>query len=172
MRTLCVIACLALPLAAQGPDYKTNSSSARSYQKTISGYVAKAAEKMPESNYGYQPTPEVRTFGQLVGHVANANYNFCAASLGEANPNKGNIEKEKTSKADLTAALKASFEYCDKAYSALTEENGGEPKKMGNRGERTRHSLLTFNTMHMNEHYGNIVTYMRLKGIIPPSSER
>ncbi len=169
MRILTLIL-LALPLAAQAPDYKTNSGSARAYQKTISGYVMRAAEKMSEDNYSFKATPEVRSFGQLVGHIADANNNFCAASLGEQNPSPG-IEKGKTTKADLTAALKAAIAYCDKAYNTLTEANASDAMKFRT-SERSRLSLLMFNTIHMNEHYGNIVTYMRLKGIVPPSSER
>ncbi len=161
----------ALSSAAFGQqDHSSTAASARSYQKNIGGYVQRAAEKVSDADYAFKATPEVRSLGQLIGHIADANNNYCAAAMGEANPNPG-IEKSKTSKADLTAALKASLEYCGKAYEALTNENGNQMMKFRN-AERSKLSLLMFNTIHMNEHYGNIVTYMRLKGMTPPSSER
>lgn len=151
-------------------DHSSTAASARSYQKNIGGYVMRAAEKVGEADYAFKATPEVRSLGQLIGHIADANNNYCAAAMGEANPNPG-IEKSKTTKADLTAALKASLDYCAKAYDALTNESVNQMMKFRN-AERSKLSLLMFNTMHMNEHYGNIVTYMRLKGMTPPSSER
>lgn len=151
-------------------DHSSTAASARTYQKNIGGYVLRAAEKVSEADYAFKATPDVRSLGQLIGHIADANNNYCAAALGEANPNPG-IEKAKTSKADLTAALKASLDYCAKAYDGLSNENANQMMKFRN-AERSKLSLLMFNTIHMNEHYGNIVTYMRLKGMTPPSSER
>ena len=155
---------------APAQDHSSTAASARTYQKVIGGYVTRAADKVSDADYVFKATPEVRSFGQLIGHITDANNNFCAAAMGEANPNPG-VEKSKTTKADLTAALKASLEYCAKAYDGLTNDNGHLMMKFRN-GERSKLSLLMFNTMHMNEHYGNLVTYMRLKGMMPPSSER
>jgi hypothetical protein len=76
----------------------------------LSSSVVRAAEKMPEENYSFKPTPEVRSFGQLVGHVADANYMFCSTAAGQPNPGK-NVEKTKTSKADLLAAVKDAVAY-------------------------------------------------------------
>jgi uncharacterized damage-inducible protein DinB len=151
-------------------DHSSTAASARTYQKNIGGYVLRAAEKVSETDYAFKATPDVRSLGQLIGHIADANNNYCAAALGEANPNPG-IEKARTSKADLTVALKASLDYCAKAYDGLSNENANQMMKFRN-AERSKLSLLMFNTIHMNEHYGNIVTYMRLKGMTPPSSER
>lgn len=132
--------------------------------------ILRSAEKMPEENYSFKPTPEVRSFGQLLGHIADAQYLFCSAVLGKPNPAPG-IEKSKTSKADLTAALKEAFAYCDSAYAGLTDAQlAGTVKFFGR--EQTKATVLSFNTAHNNEHYGNIVTYLRMKGIVPPSSER
>ena len=136
----------------------------------MSGAVVKAAEKMPEENYGFKPTPEVRSFGQLVGHVADANYMFCASATGEANPAK-NIEKTKTSKADLVAAVKDAVAYCDKAFDGMTDAKGSEMVKLFS-FNLAKLTLLSLNTAHTDEHYGNMVTYMRLKGIVPPTSEQ
>ena len=125
---------------------------------------------MPEADYGFQPTPEVRTFGRLVGHVADAQFGMCSSVLGEKPPMSG-IEKSKTSKADLVEALKASSEFCDKAYDGLADAQAAEMVKMFGR-DRSKLGVLYFNIAHDNEHYGNMVTYMRIKGMVPPSSER
>ncbi len=131
--------------------------------------ILKSAEKMPEENYSFKPTPEVRNFGALVGHVADASYMFCSAVLGEKAPVSG-VEKGKTAKADLVAALDAAFKYCDKAYDGLTDATASELVKFFG-SDRAKLSVLSFNNMHDFEHYGNMVTYLRLKGIVPPSSE-
>lgn len=135
----------------------------------LSNNVVRAAEEMPEENYSFKPTPDVRSFGQLVGHVADANYMFCALASGEANPSK-NIEKTKTSKADLVAAIKDAVAYCGKTYDGMNDSKGGEMVKFMN-FNLARLSMLSLNTAHTNEHYGNMVTYFRLKGLVPPSSQ-
>jgi uncharacterized damage-inducible protein DinB len=101
--------------------------------------------------------------------VADANYMFCSAALGEQAPVKG-IEKGKTAKADLVQALKESFAYCDKAYDSMTDAAGAEKAKFFG-SERPKLGILDFNIVHDYEHYGNMVTYLRLKSIVPPSSE-
>ena len=136
----------------------------------VSNAVIGAAQKMPEESYSFKPAPEVRSFGQIVGHVADASYMFCSQTLGEGNPTKG-IEKTKTSKADLVAALNTAFAYCDKAYGSMTDASAVQTIKLfGN--DAPRMSALIVNNMHNMEHYGNLVTYMRMKGIVPPSSEQ
>jgi uncharacterized damage-inducible protein DinB len=135
----------------------------------LSNSVVRAAEKMPEENYSFKPTPEVRSFGQLVGHVADANYMFCSQASGEANPSK-DIEKTKTSKADLVAAIKDAVAYCDKAFDGMTDAKGSQMMKFFN-FNLAKITLFSLNTAHTDEHYGNMVTYMRLKGIVPPTSE-
>ena len=136
----------------------------------ISDAVVRAAEKMPEENYSFKPTPEVRSFGQLVGHQADEAYFFCSQAVSADNPVKG-IEKTKTSKADLVTALKDGVAYCNKTLGAMTDAKGSEVVKFFN-FDMARLGLLSLNTAHMDEHYGNMVTYMRLKGIVPPTSEK
>jgi uncharacterized damage-inducible protein DinB len=136
----------------------------------VSGAVVGAAQKMPEENYSFKPTPEVRTFGQLVGHVADASYMFCSQVLGEANPAK-DIEKTKTSKADLVAALKDAVAYCSKAFDGMTDAKGSEMVKIFGSMNVARLAVFSLNTAHTDEHYGNMVTYLRLKGLVPPTSE-
>ncbi len=128
-----------------------------------------AAEKMPEANYSFKPTPEVRPFGQLVGHAADANYMFCSLASGQENPSKG-IEKTKTSKADLVTALKDAVAYCNKALDGMTDAKGSEMVKFMNFNV-AKLTVFSINSAHTDEHYGNMVTYLRLKGIVPPTSE-
>ena len=129
-----------------------------------------SAEKMPEENYNFKPTEAVRSYGQIVGHLADAQYTFCSVALGENNPGL-KIEQTKTTKADLVAALKDAVAYCDKAYDRLTDASGAQMVKLIGM-DMPKLGVLNFNNMHAMEHYGNLVTYMRLKNIVPPTSER
>ena len=133
--------------------------------------IVESAEKMPEADYAFKPTPDVRSFGELLGHVANSNFNYCARVKGEKNPNEGNDIEKKTAKADLQKGLADSFAYCDGVYGTMTDAKAMEIVKIGQR-EAPRAGLLIANISHDNEHYGNIVTYMRLKGLVPPSTAR
>ena len=101
--------------------------------------------------------------------MADANYMFCAQASGQANPNK-DIEKTKTSKADLVSAVKDAVAYCDKAFDGMTDAKGSEMVKLFG-FNLAKLSLFSLNTAHTDEHYGNMVTYLRLKGIVPPTSE-
>lgn len=159
------------PAAAQ-TDAAANPAvnTARMIWEPMIGYITAAAEELPESTYAYRPTPEVRSFGQLIGHVAGAQYLICAAALGEAPREEDAIEKTRKTKAELVAALKASTEYCGRAYSQTDKAAQGKTKLFGQ--ERTRLYALGLNATHDAEHYGNLVTYLRLNGIVPPSSRR
>ena len=172
----CVCCLLAIPFAALGQDKAPAAAPAnpisvseKGLYRFVSGAVVGAAQKMPEENYSFKPTPEVRTFGQLVGHVADAQYMFCSQATGDTVAPK-NIEKTKTSKADLVAALKEAVAYCGKSLDGMTDAKGSEMIKMFG-FDLARLSVLSLNTAHADEHYGNMVTYMRLKGIVPPTSE-
>ena len=136
----------------------------------LSGVVITAAEKMPEENYSFKPSPDVRSFGQLVGHLADSQYYFCALASGDTKSPPG-IEKSKTVKAELVAALKEAVAYCSKAYAGMTDSKGGEMVKLMN-SDFARATVLAANTAHDYEHYGNMSTYMRIKGIVPPTSEK
>jgi len=160
------LAAIALPLGAQSNPI---SAGQKVFYMVVKTNVVKAAQKMPEENYGFKPTPDVRSFGQLIGHVADAQYLFCSLAMGEKNPAPG-VEKSKTAKADLVQALQDAIAYCDKAYDGMTDARAAEVVKIFGR-DGARLTTLTINTAHTDEHYGNIVTYMRLKGLVPPSSE-
>ena len=158
------------PQATSAPPANPITASERGLYSFMSNAVIRAAEKMPEENYSFKPTPEVRSFGQLVGHVADANYMFCSVALGEANPAK-NIEKTKTSKADLVAAMKDAVAYCNKAFDGMTDAKGSQIVPIFGSMKAAKLTVLSLNTAHTDEHYGNMVTYMRLKGLVPPTSE-
>jgi len=112
----------------------------------------------------------VRTFGELVGHVADGQYEFCGPVAGD-NAKSPEVEKNKTSKADLIAALKVAFAYCDKTYAAMTDAQAADMVQFfGNNSAKL--SILSFNNAHNMEHYGNMVTYLRIKGLVPPSSQK
>jgi uncharacterized damage-inducible protein DinB len=168
------LALVALPglAAAQGssPDPKPDPAveAIRPLYEQNRNWIIAVAEQVAEADYGFKPTPEVRSLGQMIGHVANAQYLFCSTALGEPNPQKQDIE-EITGKAALVGALKAAFAYCDKAYQ-LPGDKAMEPAEIfGMKG--TRLWILNFNAVHNGEHYGSFVTYMRLKGMVPPSSQ-
>jgi len=136
----------------------------------VKNILLRSAEKMPEENYSFKPTDTVRSYGQILGHVADAQYLFCSIALGEKNPSP-KVEQTKTSKADLIAALKDAFAYCDKAYDGMTDASAGQMVKLfGN--DAPKLGVLSVNNAHSAEHYGNLITYMRMKNIVPPSSEQ
>lgn len=162
---ICLLAPAAVTLAEESP-FSTHNKGLYGGVKRI---LAASAEKMPEENYSFRPTDEVRSFAEIVGHVAESQYAFCSVVLGEKNP-APKIEKIRTSKVDLIAALRDAFAYCDKAYDSMTDTAGTEKVKfMG--GESPKLGVMTVNNVHTIEHYGNLVTYMRIKSIVPPTSD-
>src|SRR4051812_26278618 len=164
-----LISLLAVSACALAQDNPLSASIKTQYGMA-KGVIIRSADKVPEADYGFKATDDVRSFGQLVGHVADAQYLFCSAAIGEKSPATASIEKTKTSKADLVQALKDAFAYCDKAYDGMTDAMAPQLTKLFGR-DTPKLSVLTFSNMHNYEHYGNMVTYMRLKNIVPPSSE-
>jgi hypothetical protein len=114
--------------------------------------------------------PEVRTFGQLFGHVANAQFGQCAAAKGVPNPNMGTDHEQKTNKAEIQKALAASFAFCDDAFASLTDESGAQMVTQG-RGQIARSAALAGMITHSNEMYGYAAVYLRAKNVVPPSSD-
>jgi uncharacterized damage-inducible protein DinB len=136
----------------------------------VKGVLLKTADKVPEPIWEFRPTPEVRTFGQIVGHIADANMAICGAASGDkATP--PNAEKSMTTKAQLSKALADSFAYCDKVMAEMDDKKAMETVKFFIGGMTPRAMVFAFNTAHDYEHYGNLVTYMRINKIVPPSSE-
>ena len=156
-----VVYLLTSSLWAQTSDF-------RSAWTSVSGNLIAAAAKLPESDYSFRPTAEVRSFAQLIGHVADAQFAFCAPLLPQAKPQSG--AEKLTGKAELLSALKDSVAFCTAAADRVSDADAAQQVKLFGR-DRAKLTVLWANAMHSNEHYGNVVTYLRLKGIVPPSSE-
>jgi hypothetical protein len=136
--------------------------------------LTQEAEKMPEADYGFKPgsTPEVRTFGQAMAHVAQAQFGQCSGINGVPNPMQGkNLEQELKTKAEIVKALADSFALCDTAFAATTDENAVQFIKQG-QNEATRAAALYGVIVHGNEMYGTAAVYLRSKNLVPPSTER
>jgi uncharacterized damage-inducible protein DinB len=141
----------------------------RRAQGQMKDWLLRSAEKMPEENYKFKPADAVRSYGQIIGHIADIQYTFCSAVLGEKNPSL-KIETTRTSKAELIAGLKDAFAYCDKAYDGLTDAAAAQMVKHSGI-DTPKLFLLNMNIAHAALHYGNLITYMRLKNIVPPSTD-
>src|SRR5262249_4978478 len=126
---------------------------------------------MPDAEYTFKPTNEIRTYGQLWGHVANAQFAQCAQAKGAANPNQGTDLEQKTTKAEFVKALADSFAFCDDVFASLTDEKAGEMLSGGRGGPTARSGVLLGVIAHGNEMYGIGTVYQRLKGLVPPSTE-
>jgi uncharacterized damage-inducible protein DinB len=148
------------------------SDAVRGQWETAKKNIHDSAVDVPEAQYSFAPVPSVvRTFGQIVAHVAGANYEFCSAAKGEKTPKAENAFDALATKAAIVKAWDESVVYCDAVFKSLTDKTATEPIDMpfgGGKGVRV--AALLGNIGHLNEHYGNLVTYMRLKGIVPPSS--
>jgi len=179
---LCLLAPVGVAVAQGNPPNTaaTSNAAAATQNNPLSthnkfGYemmkiiLLRSAEKMAEENYSFKPTDAVRSYGQIVGHIADSQYGFCSVILGEKAPAQ-RVEKTKSAKADLIAALKDSFAYCDRAYSGMTDAAAAQTVKfMGM--ETPKLFVLMGNNLHSAEHYGNLVTYLRMKNVVPPTSE-
>jgi len=142
---------------------------------TIRRDLIEAAEAMPAAEFAFKPTTQVRSFGEIIGHVTFANFYFCAMAKGEPPPSTVNYERTVTDKPGLVKALGDALTYCDGVYKETTDANANQQVKLsgpGGSGQSTRALVLMFNTTHNNEHYGNVIVYLRLKGIVPPSTAR
>jgi uncharacterized damage-inducible protein DinB len=133
------------------------------------GDILGSAAKIPDELWSFQPTKEVRTVAQLFAHVADGQYEFCGVAAEGKSVSK-DIEKNLKTKAEILSALKDAFAYCDAAYLGMTDANAAEMVSFFGM-KITKLGAMDFNTAHNMEHYGNLVTYMRIKGIVPPSSE-
>jgi uncharacterized damage-inducible protein DinB len=161
----------------QGPSQPTGAGAVlvRIAQNAWAGAkrnIVESADQMPEANYSFKPVDSVRTFGQILAHVADSNYFYCARSKGETPPvPDGTLEKTATAKAAIVKALGESVAYCDAVYASLTPASAAEMVKAGE-NQIPRVQPLFGNVSHNVEHYGNLVTYFRMKKIVPPSTKR
>ena len=164
-----LIAPLAAQTAAQAPVKDPLVATSKAIYAIAKNDIQRSAEKIPDELWNFQPTRDVRTVAQLFAHVADGQYEFCGVAAEGKSVSK-DIEKNAKGKADIMAALKDAFAYCDAAYAKLTDANAAELAPFFGR-RLTKLGVMDFNTAHTMEHYGNLVTYMRIKGIVPPSSE-
>lgn len=167
-KVLLAVAVLASPLGAQAPTNPAVAA-AKQHFTNIHRTIERAAEQLPESLYNFKPTPQVRTFAELFGHVAGTEMMMCAAVRGEPARAEDAVESTTKTKAGLVKALKDAAAYCAPAYN-ITDAEG--TKMIDIFGKRSKIDALVFNTLHDGEHYGNIVTMLRLKGLVPPSSQQ
>lgn len=163
---------LAVSLGSSGPAAAQSdplTASIRQMYEPVKRNLLASANDLSDELFAFRPSEDVRTVGQLFAHIANAEFAICSAALGGANPHPTDVERENLAPAAIRRVLAESFALCDRAYAALTDAAlPGEISFFG--GRQSRHFALTYNLVHANEHYGNLVTYMRIRGIVPPSS--
>jgi len=168
-----LLAAIAPPLSAQygasapAADRATTASLERLWSG-VAGYITQVAEETAEADYAYRPTEGVRSIGELIAHVAGAHYVFCAAALGDPSREEDEVARTAKTKSALVEALKASAAYCAKAYAQSDKALQVETQLFGQKA--TRLDALGMNAVHDGEHYGNLVTYLRMRGVVPPSS--
>jgi uncharacterized damage-inducible protein DinB len=160
---------LILPAVSFAQSANPLTANAKIQLGALTGFVVRSAEKIPENLYSFRATPEVRSMGELFGHIADALFSMCSTAAGSKPPQSG-IEKSVTAKPALIAALKEGVGYCNTVLDGMTDQKGVEAVPFYF-GPTPRLSVLYFAVTHTYEHYGNLVTYMRLNKIVPPSSE-
>lgn len=160
------------PPAQPAPSAQPISQALRDQWEGAKRNFRESATVMPEAKYGFRPADSVRTFGAILAHVAGANYEFCAAAKGEKSPHsEDEFEKSAKTPADIVKALDASLRYCDQVYTSMDDRRAAETVAGAFGGGRSsRAAILMANTGHVQEHYGNLVTYLRINGLVPPSS--
>lgn len=183
MRRLVFVVTLALPAAtpamAQPADANPYTKGVLAQFQQINSFVMRSAEKIGEDLYSFKPTPEVRSIAGVLGHIADSSRLLCGIASGEKvdfekimkDPTSIQVHEKKTSKPEIMAALKESQAFCESVITKMTDASGQESIPWFGR-TTPRLMVMTMTTSHAWEHYGNLVTYMRLKGIVPPSSER
>ncbi len=157
----------AVPAHAQSSD-RASIATDEAQWKQLTGYLTQVAEETSEADYAWKPVETVRSIGEMVGHVAGAQYLICAAALGDPAPDEDAVERSAKTKAALVAALKASTDYCAKAYGQTDQALQAQTEVFGQ--SNTRFGTLVLNAIHNGEHYGNLITYLRIRGVVPPSS--
>jgi uncharacterized damage-inducible protein DinB len=173
-RLICLAAaCLVMPIAAMAQDSAANPLSA-TVRKTFDEYsknLVATAEEMPAEKYSYQPTPEQRTFGQTMEHIAQVN-NFACAKVSDMPPAQGPKATAADGKEKLVAGLKASMDYCSQAFSNLTDAKLGEAVTIFGGRKSTRLGAALEVTNDLIDHYAALAVYLRLNGLLPPTAQK
>lgn len=174
MLPIVVMCGLAAPVYAQNTmSANPLSASLQTAWKSAAKNIRESADQMPEDGYAFKPVDGVRTFGQILAHVAGVNYVFCGAARADTTKrSEDDVEKSAKSKAEIVKALGDSLAYCDAVFAGLTDKTAADMLDLPfDMGKGTRAMPLLINVGHVNEHYGNLVTYFRIKGMVPPSSK-
>jgi hypothetical protein len=156
-------------VALRAQDNPISADERQSYA-LVKDSLLKAADRMPAEDYSFRTVPQVRTFGEMIAHVADGQLLMCQVAKGEKTTADAKFPPAKTGKADLVASLKASFDYCDPVYASMTDAAGIAQVKWF-RWNMSKLGLLNWNIAHDNEMYGIIGAFLRIKGLVPPSSE-
>lgn len=170
MRTIAILLCLSSLVLAQNAASNPQLASAKAFYDLIKGNILKSTDKIPEAKYTYKPSDDVRTIAQLFMHIADSQYLICGTAKENKFTSPGIEKSALKTKGEIVAALKDAFAYCDGTYAGLTDASSAAIVQWFGQ-DRTKLSVLALNTAHSYEHYGNLVTYMRMNGIVPPSSE-
>ena len=158
------------PQRASSPGTPGPAAEVQGSYNRLKPNVIKAAEKMPDADYQFKPVADIRTYARIVNHITEAQRHTCSAMNGTTFDPKS-VPSDTADKATIVAALKASFDACDKAYGALTDANVAELVGQGQR-KRSRIGMAWGNVSHDNEQYAELSTYLRLKDIVPPTAEK
>jgi uncharacterized damage-inducible protein DinB len=171
-RVVLVAVICAVPLRVWAQTANPMTQALRSAWDGAKTNVRRSADVMPEAKYNFKPVDTVRTFGALLAHIAGASYEFCAAAKGEKPPfAEDTFEKSAKTKAEIVKALDGAIAYCDEIYKTLDDAKAAQVTAGAFGGPQSaRAANLIGNTGHFNEHYGNLVTYLRINGLVPPSS--
>jgi uncharacterized damage-inducible protein DinB len=172
MQRVIFAALFVLPLCSLGAAENPQLTSTRDFYVMVRTNILKSADKLPEGKWGFRPTDEVKSYGEMIAHIADAQFYICGVvKLGDSDKTSNrNVEKTAKSKSEIMKWLNEGFAYCDSAYAELTDASSAAMVNFFGQ-QRTKLSVLAFNTAHVNEHYGNLVTYMRMNKITPPTSE-
>ncbi len=168
MRILAVIVLFSASAWAQSAPANPLVASSKAMFEIVKSDILKTAEQVPESLYSYKPTDGVRTMGQLLAHVADGQYEFCGAAQ-DGKPQMKGIEKTAKTKAEIQQALDTAFGFCESVYASLTDADAAALMPFFGR-KMSKLGIMDFNAAHTFEHYGNLVTYMRMNQMVPPSS--
>jgi uncharacterized damage-inducible protein DinB len=169
MKVLTAVVLFAAVASAQGTPANPLVTVSQAMYAHTKGYILASVDKIPEDLWSFRPTKDIRTVGELFAHIADGQYEFCGVVAEGKSVRKG-IEETRKTKAEIVAGLKDGFAYCEAAYAKMTDANAAEMVSFFGM-KITKLGAMDFNIAHTMEHYGNLVTYMRLKGIVPPSSE-
>ena len=170
MKLLTAVVMFAAVASAQNTPANPLSLVSKSIYGMAKKNILGSVDKVPEEMWSYQPTKEVRTFAQLFAHIADGQYEFCGVAA-EGKSVQKDIEKTAKTKAEIVTALKDAFAYCEFRIRRAYRANGGEQRNQSGK-PRTRFGWLNWNLWHTWEHCENVVVYLRMNSLVPPSSER